>query len=52
MKSREDDALLRGVADELGGEGIQVLESTLCLAHIVAQEGVLTQARPERVTVG
>ena len=46
VKSREDDALLRGVADELGGEGIQVLESTLCLAHIVAQEGVLTQRAP------
>lgn len=46
VKSREDDALLRGVADELGGEGIQILESTLCLAHIVAQEGVLTLRAP------
>jgi DUF1009 family protein len=46
VKSREDDALLRGVADELSGEGIQILESTLCLSHIVAQKGVLTQRSP------
>ena len=46
VKSREDDALLRGIADELGGEGIQILESTLCLTHIVAQKGVLTQRAP------
>jgi DUF1009 family protein len=46
LKSREDDALLRGVADELAKEGITVLESTLCLPHIVAKEGVLTQQAP------
>jgi DUF1009 family protein len=46
IKSREDDALLRGVAEELAGEGIQILESTLCLAHIVAQKGALTQRVP------
>jgi DUF1009 family protein len=46
LNSREDDALLRGVADELEKEGITVLESTLCLPHIVAEEGVLTQHVP------
>jgi DUF1009 family protein len=46
IKSREDDALLRGVADELAEEGIQILESTLCLSHIVAQPGVLTRRAP------
>jgi hypothetical protein len=46
IKSREDDALLRGVADELAGEGIQILESTLCLSHIVAPRGVLTRRAP------
>jgi DUF1009 family protein len=46
MKSREDDALLRGVADELAQEGITILESTLCLPHIVPKEGVLTQRAP------
>ena len=43
LKSREDDALLRGVADELAAEGIRILESTLCLSHMIAAEGVLTK---------
>ena len=38
VKSREDDALLRGVADELAEEGIEVT--------LVAREGVLTQRAP------
>jgi len=46
VKSREDDALLRGIADELAGEGIQILESTVCLSEILAQEGVLTKRTP------
>jgi DUF1009 family protein len=46
IKSREDDALLRGVAEELEGAGIRILASTLCLSHIVAQEGVLTSRQP------
>jgi UDP-2,3-diacylglucosamine hydrolase len=46
LKSREDDALLRGVADELSREGITVLESTLCLPHIVPAEGILTPQAP------
>jgi UDP-2,3-diacylglucosamine hydrolase len=46
IKSREDDALLRGVADELGAEGIRILESTLCLSHIIPAEGVLTRRAP------
>jgi len=48
LKSREDDALLRGVADELAGEGIQILESTLCLSHIISSEGVLTRRAPRQ----
>jgi DUF1009 family protein len=46
LKSREDDALLRGVADELAKEGIIVLESTVCLPDLVAKEGVLTAQAP------
>jgi hypothetical protein len=46
LKTREDDALLRGVADELAREGITVLASTLCLPHIVPKEGVLTSQTP------
>ncbi|MGH7871935.1 MAG: LpxI family protein [Candidatus Binatia bacterium] len=46
LKSREDDALLRGIADELAVDNIQILESTLCLSHIVAVEGVMTKRAP------
>lgn len=46
LKSREDDALLRGIADELAADGIQVLPSTLCLPHIIAAAGVLTKKVP------
>jgi UDP-2,3-diacylglucosamine hydrolase len=46
VKTREDDALLRGVADELAQEGITILESTLCLSHIIPQQGVLTRRSP------
>jgi DUF1009 family protein len=37
---------LRGIADELSSEGIAVLESTLCLPHIVPEEGILTPQAP------
>lgn len=46
LKGRDDDALLRGVADELAGEGIKILESTLCLPDLIAREGVLTRRTP------
>jgi DUF1009 family protein len=36
-----DDALLRGVAGELEGEGIEIVESTLFLESILTREGVL-----------
>jgi DUF1009 family protein len=48
LKSREDDALLRGIADELGVEGIRILESTFCLSHIIPNAGVLTKREPRR----
>lgn len=47
VRSRDDDALLRGVADELEAEGIRILDSTLCLSHIIPAQGVLTQAAPD-----
>jgi len=42
-----DDALLRGVAEELEGEGIAVVESTLFLASLLAAEGSLTPREPD-----
>src|SRR5262245_39393736 len=47
MKSKDDDALLRGVAEELESEGIKILDSTLCLSQNVAAEGVLTKRSPK-----
>lgn len=46
MRSRDDDRLLRGVAKELEGEGIHVLESTLFLSRLIPSEGILTRRSP------
>jgi UDP-2,3-diacylglucosamine hydrolase len=42
-----DDALLRGVARELEGEGIAVVESTLFLGTLLAPAGPLTARQPD-----
>lgn len=46
VRKRDDDALLRGVAEELEGEGIKILDSTLCLSRIIPAAGVLTRLEP------
>lgn len=46
FKSREDDDLLRGIADELAADGIQIVASTLCLSDIMPPEGILTKRAP------
>ena len=46
IRSRDDDRLLRGVAEELEAEGIRVLESTTFLSRIIPAEGVLTRRSP------
>ena len=48
VRSREDDQLLRGVADELEKDGIRVVESTMFLSQIIPPEGVLTRCSPSR----
>jgi DUF1009 family protein len=47
VKSREDDSLLRGVAEELESEGISVRESTFCVPHLIPSPGVLTRLAPD-----
>lgn len=42
-----DDAVLRSVAAELEGEGIQMVESTLFLGSILAPEGLLAGREPD-----
>lgn len=46
IKSREDDALLRGIAAELASDGIRIVDSTFCLTSLIAREGVLTRKTP------
>ena len=46
LQSRDDDALLRGIADELERDGITILESTLCVPQIISGAGVLTRHAP------
>jgi DUF1009 family protein len=46
LKTREDDALLRGIAQELASNGIQILSSTLCLPQMIAAAGVLGRRAP------
>ena len=46
LKTREDDALLRGIAQELASDGIEILSSTLCLPQMIASAGVLGRRAP------
>jgi DUF1009 family protein len=46
IKRRDDDALLRGIAEELERDGIHVVDSTLCVPQIIPQAGVLTRLGP------
>lgn len=48
IDTRQDDAILRAVADALEKENIKVLESTLYLSHLLFPKGVLTRKKPNR----
>ncbi|MFC1523765.1 LpxI family protein [Thermodesulfobacteriota bacterium] len=43
---RQDDAILRAVADALEDEGIKVLESTIYLKQLFFPQGILTKQKP------
>ena len=45
---KQDDAILRAVATSLEEEGINVLESTLYLEHLLFPKGVLTKRKPNK----
>lgn len=45
---KQDDAILRAVAESLEKEGITVLESTLYLQHLLFPQGVLTKRKPSK----
>ncbi len=46
IDARQDDAILRAVAQTLEQEGIQVLASTIYLEHLLFPAGVLTRKKP------
>jgi len=46
IKIRQDDQILRAVAEALQEEGIAVLESTLYLQHLLFPKGILTKKKP------
>jgi len=46
IKVRQDDSILRAVADALEDEGIKILESTCYLQELLFPKGVLTKKKP------
>ncbi|OGR05692.1 MAG: hypothetical protein A2511_09160 [Deltaproteobacteria bacterium RIFOXYD12_FULL_50_9] len=46
IDTKQDDSILRAVADALEMDGIRVLESTIYLKHLLFPKGVLTRLQP------
>lgn len=46
LRSMKDDVLMRGIAEELGREGVQVIDCTVFLRNCLARTGVITKSRP------
>lgn len=49
LPQRNTDALIGGVADELGREGIELIDSTYFIKDQLAADGVLTKRKPSDV---
>ena len=45
---KQDDAILRAIANVLEADGIKVLESTLYLRHLLFPAGVITKKKPTK----
>ncbi len=48
IDSRQDDSILRAVAQVLESEGIRILESTIYLRHLLFPKGILTKRKPNK----
>ena len=46
LRSTKDDVIMRGIADELLSEGIEVFDCTIFLSDSLVKEGVLTSSAP------
>jgi DUF1009 family protein len=51
LPRRNTDALIGGVADELGKEGIELIDSTYFVQDSLAHRGVLTKRRPNEYEI-
>ncbi len=51
IDKKQDDAILRAIANALADEGINVLESTIFLQHLLFPAGVLTKAKPNKAQI-
>lgn len=47
LPRRNTDALIGAVADELASEGIELIDSTFFLKHLLPEVGVLTRRKPD-----
>ena len=52
ISSKQDDAILRAVVEELEKEDIRVVASTLYLQHLLFPKGVLSRRQPSASQVG
>jgi DUF1009 family protein len=52
LKQRNTDALIGAVADELGKDGIELIDSTFFTQDSLASEGVLTKRKPDQIEQG
>jgi len=51
IDKKQDDAILRAIARALAEEGINVLESTIYLQHLLFPPGVLTKVKPSKTQI-
>lgn len=52
LPRRNTDALIGGIADELAGEGIELIDSTFFLADHLPRAGTLTRRKPSAQQLG
>ncbi len=48
LKDRKDDTILLALSDELGKDGLSLLETTAFTEGIMADEGVMTSVKPKK----
>lgn len=52
LKQRNTDSLIGAIADELAGDGIELIDSTFFIQDHLAREGVLSKRKPDETERG